>query len=113
MEAGYKIVRLPGVHVWHDKTLVARDITWQHKSGVCNDLAMVIRRAPVALLPLLLIGKILNHLRFSSRNRLLWPCLEGILHFLRSFPSIVWLRRPVSLRTFRAYLALNRTNSAG
>jgi GT2 family glycosyltransferase len=113
MEAGYRIMRLPGVHVWHDKTMMARDIAWQHKSGVCNDLAMVVRRAPAVLLPVLLPGKLFNHLKFSWRNRLLSPCLAGLALFARSLPAIVRLRKPVSLATFRAYLALNRTRAAG
>lgn len=39
MDAGYRIDRLPGVHVWHEKSDVARNIADQHRSGACNSLA--------------------------------------------------------------------------
>src|SRR5947209_14310768 len=51
IDAGHKIMLLPGVHVWHQKTEVARDLYEQHRSGVCNDFAMTLRRTPFAALP--------------------------------------------------------------
>src|SRR4051812_40304576 len=40
LDAGHAIVKLPGVHVWHDKTAVAREFNDQYQSGVCNDFVM-------------------------------------------------------------------------
>jgi GT2 family glycosyltransferase len=108
IDAGYKVIRLPGVHVWHDKTPVARDIAWQHRSGVCNDLAMAIRRVPLPLLPAIVPGKIFRHLLFSWRAGLIEPCLSGLLLFVRSLPSVWRWRRPVRYETLRTYAALSQ-----
>lgn len=108
MDAGYSIVRLPGVHVWHDKTPVAREIPHQHRSGVCNDLVMTLRRTPLWVLPLALPAKLFRHLRFSWRAGLVGPCLAGFALFTRSLPSICRSRRSVRMETLRAYLRLSR-----
>lgn len=68
MDEGMKVVLMPGFHVWHDKTMVARDLASQHKSGVCNDLTMTVRRAPWYLLPIMLPAKVFRHLMFGSRK---------------------------------------------
>jgi GT2 family glycosyltransferase len=110
MDAGYQIIRLPGVHVWHDKTTQARELSEQHRSGVCNDLAMTLRRTPVAVLPLALISKIYKHLIFSARHDLLAACLRGIGLFLKSIPQIWRSRRAVKLATLREFVRLARTS---
>ena len=110
LDAGYQIVRLPGVHVWHDKTQRAREVPEQHRSGVCNDLAMTLRRTPLALLPLALISKLCKHLGFSVRHGLLLPCLRGITLFLRSSPAVWRSRRPVKFATLRKFVRLTRAS---
>lgn len=108
MDAGYEIVRLPGVHVWHDKTPVARDIPHQHRSAICNDLVMTLRRTPLLVLPLALPAKLFRHLRFSWRAGLVRPCLAGFALFTRSLPAICRSRRAVRMETLRAYVQLSR-----
>lgn len=109
MDAGYKIVRLPGVHVWHDKTELARALPDQHRSGVCNDLTMTLRRTPLALLPLALASKLYKHLSFSVRHNLLHPCLGGIGLFFQSITAIWCSRRPVKIATLREFVRLTHT----
>ena len=111
MDAGYSIVRLTGVHVWHDKTPVAREIPAQHRSGVCNDLVMTFRRSPLFVLPIVLPMKLFRHLRFSAKAGLVKPCLEGFLLFARSFPSICLSRRAVRWKTLQAYVQLTRRSA--
>lgn len=108
MDAGYQIVRLPGVHVWHDKTLVAREIPSQHTSGVCNDLVMTLRRTPAFLLPVAIAAKLYRHLQFSVRHGLTRPCLQGFQLFVRSIPAVLRTRRPVRAATLRTYMRLAR-----
>lgn len=105
IEAGYGIVRMPGLHVWHDKSAQARDLAAQHRSGVCNDLTMIWRRAPFALLPPFLLWKLMRHLIFASRLRLLRPCLAGIADFARGIGRDGG-RAPLRLATFSRYSAL-------
>lgn len=109
MDAGYSVVRLPGVHVWHDKSPVARIVPHQHRSGVCNDLVMTLRRAPLSVLPAALLSKVCRHLSFSWRTGLLLPCFAGFLLFLRSLPATCRSRRPVRMETIRAYVRLSRS----
>lgn len=108
IDAGYKVIQLPGVHVWHDKTPLARDVAYQHRSGVCNDLAMAVRRVPLLLLPAILPAKLFRHLIFAWRAGLLAPCMAGIVLFVASLPSIVRARKPVRSETLRAYWTLSR-----
>src|ERR1043166_4027047 len=110
MDAGYQIVRLPGVHVWHDKTQRGREIAAQHRSGVCNDLAMTLRRTPLAVLPLALVSKLYKHLIFSLRHGLLRACVQGITLFFRSARQIWRSRRAVKLATLREFVRLARTS---
>ena len=108
MDADYSIVRLPGVHVWHDKSPVARIIPHQHRSGVCNDLVMTLRRTPLSVLPVALLSKVFRHLWFSWRTGLMGSCFAGFGLFIRSFSAIWSSRRPVRIETIRAYVKLSR-----
>jgi GT2 family glycosyltransferase len=108
IDAGKKVIFLPGVHVWHDKTMVARDIASQHRSGVCNDLAMAIRRTPLALLPAIVAIKLARHLSFSRRAGLMSPCISGLALLARSLPLVWRWRNPVRFSTLRAFSTLSR-----
>jgi len=112
MDAGYEIMLLPGVHVWHDKTAVAREQPAQHRSGVCNDLAMTLRRTPLVVLPLALLSKLYRHFRFSSAHQLEEPFWGGVRLFCQSIPQVWRTRRPVRLATLRAYVKLSREQLA-
>ena len=106
IDTGHRTILLPGVHVWHNKTAVARDIPSQHRSGVCNDLAMALRRTPAWLLPAAMLSKIYRHLMFSMTHGLIKPCVQGFVLFLRSIPEIWASRRPVKASSLRTYMNL-------
>jgi GT2 family glycosyltransferase len=109
LDSGYGIVTLPGAHVWHEKTPVARVIPEQHRSGVCNDLVVALRRTPVALLPAALLVKLYRHLTFSWNHDLIWPCLQGFAWFARLLPTVWLSRRPIRAETLRAYMRLAKS----
>jgi len=111
IDAGYEIVFLPGVHVWHDKTLLARDFPAQHRSGVCNDLVMTLKRSPAFLLPLALLSKIYRHFVVSWRHGLVRPFFEGFGLFLRAFPAVWRSRMPVRMATLRTFMRLSRVET--
>jgi GT2 family glycosyltransferase len=106
IDAGYEIVKLPGVHVWHDKTDVARQPAAQLESGVCNDLAMAIRRTPLALLPAALALKFFRHLIFGFRHRRVKSVLRGFVLFFRHFLPLWRSRRPVKASSLRTFMQL-------
>jgi GT2 family glycosyltransferase len=106
IEAGYRIVKAPGLHVWHDKSAQARDLAAQHRSGVCNDLTMIWRRAPSALLLPFLMWKLARHLLFALRLKLLRPCLSGIGDFACAVLNGAGRRAPLRFATFSRYSAL-------
>jgi len=114
MDRGYKIAYLPGVHIWHDKTDVARDMNKQHRSGVCNDLVFGFRRTPLWLLFFSLPVKIAKHLWFAirfERGRFLRACVLGIEDFLRLIFLSKISRKPVSEVTFRKFITFNQAKN--
>lgn len=108
IDAGYTIVKLIGVHVWHEKSILARDLPRQHRSGVCNDLALAVRRVPLYLLPATLAWKLVAHLVFGLRSGLLWPALQGVRQFLCEWAEIWRSRRPVRRASIKAFRSLTK-----
>ena len=108
IDSGYQIVKLDGVHVWHDKSSLARDVPRQHCSVVCNDLALTLRRVPLSLLVPILTWKVLSHLMFALRSGLLRPCLEGIRDFAFAAGDLWGERSAVKLSTIAHYRTLTR-----
>jgi GT2 family glycosyltransferase len=103
LNAGYEICLLPGVHVWHDKTFLTRDLAAQHRSGVCNDLVFAIRRCPMPDLLWNFPGKLFNHIRFALRKRLLNPFLQGLLLFAQHIGDAWRSRDPVKRRVYHEF----------
>lgn len=108
----FEVMLLPGVHVWHDKTMEARDISAQHRSGVCNDFVFVLRRCPFPMLLWLLPMKFLSHLRFSTTHGLLRPCLQGMMLFIMNAPRLLSTRSPVTLASFREFRRRSRVKAS-
>jgi glycosyltransferase involved in cell wall biosynthesis len=108
MDADYRLVLMPGVHVWHDKTAVARDLAEQHRSGVCNDFGMTLRRTPLVLLPIALHSKFHRHFRFARAHGLLPPFWQGLQLFVQSVPDLWETRSPVRFSTLQKYLKISR-----
>jgi GT2 family glycosyltransferase len=109
IDKGYQVVRLPGVHVWHDKTTVARDFMRQHRSAVCNDLVFAYRRTPGRILIPALVAKTCGHLRFAARYQkglLFRSCLGAISDFVGILVTFKLDRKPVSMTTLRKFRRL-------
>ena len=108
IDAGYDIVKFDGVHVWHDKSLVARDIPRQHRSGVCNDFTLTIRRVPTVLLLPTMAWKLVWHLVFAVRHGLLLACLQGMHDFGVVWTDVWRSRRPVSHASIAKFRELSK-----
>jgi GT2 family glycosyltransferase len=108
LDRNWEIHFLPGVHIWHDKTTVARDIAAQHRSGVCNDLAFAARRCPFPLVLGIMPIKVINHVRFAARNHLVRPCLAGLGLFLNCALDVLNSREPVRASTFKEFIRRSR-----
>jgi GT2 family glycosyltransferase len=108
LDKGYQLVKLPGVHVWHEKAMTARDLVAQHRSGVCNDLTIAMRRTPLILLPFTMAWKFIRHFQFAWKEGLLATYLEAVRAFFGCL-SVVWRgRRAVRVRTLWLAARLNR-----
>ena len=95
------IVRLPGVHVWHDKAWEGRDWNPLHRSGVCNEFAMTLRRCPLPDLLMVLPLKLGSFALFwFKRPDLTRAGLAGVGDFLTNFNRIWRKRAPVKRSTF-------------
>ena len=106
IDAGYKVVKLNGLYVWHDKTSVARNLAKQHRSGVCNDMVFMFRRTPAILLVPSLFVKVYKHIKFSIRMALFKPCLLGLGDFVMFLFTFKLKRDAVSMAAFKKYLSL-------
>jgi len=109
LDAGFKVILLPGVHVWHEKSPVARDLQAQNASGVCNDLAFALRRTPAMWLIPILAMKLISHLLFGMRMGLLRSSLKGIRLFLVNIIDLWPTRRPVGMKALLRYRQLSRS----
>jgi glycosyltransferase involved in cell wall biosynthesis len=103
LDERHEILFLPGVNVWHDRTMLARNSYSQHASGVCNDLTFAFRRSPASILIWLLPGKLISHLRFAAAHDLIRPCLKGIGAFFRELPDLRCTRRPVRAKVYKEF----------
>ena len=112
LDAGHDIVELGGVHVWHEKTLLARDRAHQRRSGVCNDLAVAWRRAPLAILVPAIVWKALRHLIFALKTDGVVACLQGIFDFARASPRLWRGRAAVRMGSIARSQALSRVRTS-
>jgi len=113
MDRGHRIIFMPGIHVWHDKTVVARNLKLQHRSGVCNDFVFTYRRSPILYLIPALGWKLFSHLRFAFRfksEKLVEPCLKGIGDFFILLIQGRIARKPVKNATYSKFRGLNYLN---
>ena len=108
IDAGYGIVKLDGVHVWHDKTSSARDLPGQHRSGVCNDLTLALRRVPAGLVVPVVVLKMSKHLVFAIRSGLLRACLQGVRDFMLVASDVWRARCPVRFSSLTQFYSLSR-----
>lgn len=103
LDAGFDIVFMPGVHIWHDRAANARDLPAQYRSSVCNDLAFSLRRFPMPDLLWHFPAKLFNHLRFALRHRMVRPFLAGIALFVRACAPTLRSRRPIQRGTLAEF----------
>lgn len=100
LDAGWEVHFLPGAHVWHEKTVLARDLDAQHRSGVCNDLSFALRRCPFPAILGIFPYKLASHAWWSVRHRRLGAFWRGAGDFFRNFAEVSRARNPVRLATF-------------
>ncbi len=100
-DRGWRIELLPGVHVWHAKAWSNRDNRTIHRSGVCNELTMTLRRCPWPDLLLVLPWKLVRYLWFWFRHPFYFGSgLAAWGDFLRH-AAVAWrTRQPVQRSTF-------------
>jgi GT2 family glycosyltransferase len=96
LDSRCEIFFLPGVHVWHDKSLLGRKSNAQYSSAVCNDLAFAFRRYPFPLIIAGMPAKLFAHFRFAIKNDLFGAFMTGVKGFCNSLPAVANMRRPVS-----------------
>lgn len=100
-DLGYRVELLPGVHVWHEKAWADRDNRPLHRSGVCNELVMTLRRCPFPDCLVVLPFKLLSYGRFwISHGEYRRAGIAGVGDFLRHLPAVWRGRQPVRRATF-------------
>ena len=112
IDKNYSIIRYPSIEIWHDKSMVSRNISKQHRSGVCNDFVFMWRRTPAIYLIPSFALKFYVHISFPFRYKnmsLFVPLLFGIFDFAKVLFSGTLKREPVSKKTLKKYLSFNKT----
>ncbi len=74
--------------------------------GTRNELWWITERAPLILLPILTVNKIVKLAFFHNRRGFLGAVLRGVGDWLRLVPRLARTRDPLSLKTFRQWLDL-------
>lgn len=110
-ERGKKTVFLPGVHVWHERTAVGRNILEQYSHNLCNDLVSLVRRCPLPDLSWIVVARLLHQLRFAAGRGRVKAYFKGLRLFTRAFPAVIRTREPVSPPAFRAFMRLKRSTA--
>jgi len=107
IDEGYKIIKLPGIHIWHDISTVARKPApeiWA--SLVCNDLSFAYLRFPLLLMVTSIGYKTLLNLTIGIRRKQATASLKGIRSFIIAAFSGKLKRKPVKLRSFKKFRSL-------
>jgi GT2 family glycosyltransferase len=100
-DLGFRIELMPGVHVWHDKAWQDRDYYPIHRSGVCNELIMTLRRCPLPDLLLVFPLKLVSYAWFWIRRPEFFRAgVAGVWTALRHAGSAWRSRAPVRRDTF-------------
>ncbi len=100
-DRGWRIELLPGVHVWHEKAWSNRDNRTIHRSGVCNELVMTLRRCPMPDLLLVLPWKLVRYVWFWLRHPFYFAAgLAAWGDFLCHGTAAWRTRQPVQRSTF-------------
>ena len=100
-DLGFRIELMPGVHVWHDKAWQDRDYYPIHRSGVCNELIMTMRRCPLPDLLLVFPLKLVSYAWFWIRRPEFFRAgVAGVWAAFRHSGSAWRSRAPVSRDTF-------------
>ena len=111
LDRSHEIVFLPGVHVWHDKSSLARKPDEQYSSAVCNDLAFVIRRYPFPIVLAGLPAKLFSHFRFAVSNQFIRAYAIGVAKCMGALPTLWGAREPVSSSAMLEFRRRGRTPS--
>jgi GT2 family glycosyltransferase len=100
-DLGFAIELLPGVHVWHEKAWQGRDWFPLHRSGVCNELVMTLRRCPAPDIFVIFPLKLASFCRYWLSHPMYGRAgLAGFGDFLRVAWRTYRTRRPVRRPTF-------------
>lgn len=107
LDSGYKILFLPGVHVWHAHTKMERDVLEQARSFLINDLIFQFRRVPlIYLLPVLMMSvrKKMNRKRHKDVRM-----KDVVFSFLRYVPSQSKYVKRIRIKSYIHYRRLSKS----
>ena len=110
-DAGYRCLAWYDILVWHEHSALNRDERRTHYFHARNEILSALMRAPLVMLFPLVAWRIVAQLRYSIRRgwwigepRIWWDALRMSGVALRH-------RRPVTLRTLRKCLLMNRSST--
>lgn len=109
LDRGWSTLKVPGLHVWHERALISRNRGLERRWGVLNDLTLIWRRCPKEQLLVRLFTNAAGQVVFSLRNprTYLFPTLAGLVDFVRAWPAVHRSRAAVKRITWTHYRELS------
>lgn len=107
-DAGWEIRHTDDIVADHRESAADRDHQFIHSCAFRNELLFVLKYAPTPLLPWRLLRQTASHVVFCSRHGWWRALASGLAGFVRRAPGAASRRRPVSIATWRRFLALGR-----
>jgi GT2 family glycosyltransferase len=112
LDAGYEIRHTDDIVAEHRYTPVARDHQAIHALAMRNELLFVLKRVPAVCVPWRLVRHGVSHVAFCIRRGWWRALVGGLAGFLRIAPAAVAGRHPISMTSWRRFLALTREQFA-
>lgn len=107
LDAGHKILFLPGVHVWHEHTKMERDVLVQARSFLINDLIFQFRRVPLIYLFPVLIRSMVKKLKRKRHEDV--SLKDVIFSFFRYIPSQLKYVKRIKVKSYIRYRRISKS----
>lgn len=113
-KAGWEIRFSNEIKVFHNFIPLNRSVEWYYNvrhNTTRNDLLIVVMRYPAMTVPLFLLGKYFNHLRFAVDNKVggiyaFFSTARAGLSFLKLLPQAIRHRNALTLSQFKFWRSL-------
>ncbi|HPQ43696.1 MAG TPA: glycosyltransferase family 2 protein [Syntrophales bacterium] len=109
VEAGYSVLLYNKAVIYHERALINRDEKLYMFYGCRNEIFTVIRRYPLAIMPLACLWKIFVWNVTGAEKHALRFTLKGSIAGMVRLPRLLMQREPVSVQTIKKLMRLKKS----